>query len=128
MKHLKTFENYDFSQFTGYNTERDPDLDDDRPEVKNYVYRIVSEEEEDLRGDVRSEDGEDVFEVTQALIDEKVMRNPSDVKGLREYLIKKRRMKKHDTITIDGNDPEGEIATVATGVGSHVPVSTAAAP
>lgn len=95
MQHLMTFENY------GFNATIDPDHDE---KIKSnihilYVYCSLPGA---LKGSVRGQDGSNIIDIDQSFIDKEIMHSWNDVTGLREYLIKRKKIKPTDIINIDG--------------------------
>jgi len=94
MQYMKTFESFD----------QDPDLDPtEKPENKSdqYIFFIHSKENEDMDGEVKDVDGKTICNVDQSFIDDGIMQYRSDVTSLREYLIKKKKIRQQDELTIE---------------------------
>lgn len=89
--HIKTFESFVWEDYDG---------DGANPGGKTYLFVVTNDtgNPDDFEAEVREQEGKVIYKVTAKDMSAGAMQHPSDMTGLRKYLIEKKRIKELDVI------------------------------
>lgn len=107
MQHIKLFENFD----------DDPNAEPayDPVDKPNTFILFVLSDDGDFKAEVRDQDGKIICDVDESYIRDGIMQSESDLTGLRDHLIAKKKIRQQDILTQEGTPEQGQEVAPNTG-------------